>query len=808
MYSFVQDLQYGIRLLVRNPGVATAAVFALALGIGANTAIFTVVNGVLLRPLPFRDPDRLVALWEKDESRNRERSFVSPANFRDWSRQRQLFTRASAIEERTFNLTGGPSRGMEPEELQGERVSAGLFSMLGVQPVLGRTFRPEEGQPGYNDVVVLGYKLWQRRFGGDPHILGKTLRISNFDWRVIGVMPPRFHILNRDAQIWIPILLDPDAAGARVRRTLTVIARLRPGVTVGRARAEMAALGRRLAAAYPAEDGGWNITLLPLHEEVVGDVRPALMVLLAAVCALLLMACVNTANLLLARAVNRQREVGVRISLGAGRWRVARQLITESILLALAGGALGLAMAFGGVRLLTAFAPKSIPRLDQVSIDASLLLFTALVSCLTGVIFGLAPAVQLARSNLQEVLKEGGRGTTGGRLRGRLRALLVISETALAILLLAGAGLLIRSFARLRSVDMGLNPRNLLTMRVVITGSANYAESRRVAFFRDVVERVSALPGVLSAGTVSFLPLAGWGPGMFFSLEGHPPQPAGKPIALVREADPGYFRTMGIALLAGRTFTAHDDSTAPRVVVVNRSLARRFWGSEREAPGKRLLLDLRQTVAAEIVGVVGDVKAEGLSADTWFTIYFPHPQLPSPAMTLVVRTAGDPMRIAHSVARQVYALDPEQPVSEVRTMEQVVGESLAEARFQMVLLTAFAATALLLASVGIYGVMAYTVTERTHEIGVRMAVGASPGEVVRLVVRRGAVLAGIGIAVGLGAAFGLTRLMAKLLFGVPPADPVTFGAIAVLLGAVALAASWVPARRASRVAPMAALRHE
>jgi putative ABC transport system permease protein len=808
MNSLARDLRHGARLLWKAPGFSAVALAALALGMGATSAIFSVVDAVLLKPLPFRDPQRLVVIWDTNPAQNLKEMFVTPGDFLEWRNQSRTIESLAAVQDVSINLTGGPNGPMDPEELRAERVSASLFPLLGVRPVVGRAFRPEEDQPGRTSYALLSYSLWQRRFGGDLSIAGKAIRLRDRSYTVAGVLPAGFSLLDPAVDIWIPLGLDPHDTRTAAMRFLTVIARLKPGVEKDRAQTEMDVIGSRLEQANPALDKGWRPSLISLREELVGNVRPALLVLMAAVGFLLAMACVNVANLLLARGAARQKEIAIRTALGAGRGRIVAQLLSESVLLALAGGALGMALARGVVALVARLGPASIPRLAEASIDVRLFLFALAISVATGILFGTAPAIECTGGNLNATLTEVGRGGTTGRSGRMVRNTLVVAEVALAVLVLIGAGLLIRSFVRLRSADPGFRPSGLLTLRLPLAGGRNAATDRRIAFFQQVADRLAALPGVRAVGGVSGLPLTGLGGGSAFAVDGRPaPPPEQRPIALLRSVNPAYFRAMGIPLAAGRVFADSDTSQAPPVIVVNQTLARRFW-PQGNPVGARLVVDANNARAAEIVGVVGDVKPERIESQDWPTIYCPYPQAPATTMTMVVRTSQPPLSLAAAVAREVHQLDPDQPVADARSMEDVVDQAIAGAQFNTVLLGVFALIAFLLAAVGIYGVVSCDVSERTHEIGIRVALGAQPGDVLKLVLGQGARLAGYGIAAGMVAAFALTRLMASLLYGVKTTDAYTFAAIPILLGVVALAASYLPTRRALALDPVTALRHE
>jgi len=807
MHLIVQDLRYGARLLWKAPGFGILAVAALALGTGATTAIFSVVNAVLLKPLPFRAPERLVVIWEKNPLQNRYRMFVAPGNFLEWHKQSHEMEGMAAYQDVRITLTGGPNGHIEPEEVNGQRVTAELFPLLGVQPVSGRAFRPEEDQFGHINFVMLSHSLWQRRFGGDPAICGKPIWLRGQSYTVVGVLPPGFFVMTRDVDIWIPLGLNASDARTAAGRVLTVIARLRAGDSGGRARAEMETIGSRLEQSNPVLNKGWRPSIFGFESELLGNTRQALWVLLGAVGFLLLMACVNVANLLLAGGSSRQKEMAVRQALGAGRARVMAQLLSESMILALGGGAFGVLLAVAGVGLLARLGQASIPRLAEARVDASVFLFALCVSVATGLLFGVAPAWQISSARLHEALKEGGRGGTTG-LSGRiLRRLLVVVEVELAVVLLIGAGLLLRSFVRLRSVDPGFRPAGLLTMRLPMAGGRNSAPARRVAFLQEVLDRVATLPGVESVGGVNGLPLTGLGGGTNFAVEGRPaPPPEQRPIGLLRSVTPGYFRTLGIPLVAGRQFDDSDVRTSAPAIVINQTMARRFWPQSNPLGG-RLVVDADARIA-EVVGVVADVKPDRIENVDWPTIYCVYAQAPAATMSLAVRASGPPLSLASAVEREIHYLDPDQALASVRTMDAVVDDALTGARFNTVLLGIFAAIAFGLAAVGIYGVISYDVIQRTHEMGIRLALGAQPGNVVKLVVGQTALLAAIGIGMGLISAYGLTRLMSSMLFGVKPTDVYTFAGISLLLGGVALAAGYLPSRRAMALDPVTALRHE
>ena len=805
--TLLQDVRFGARMLAKHKGFTAVAVLTLALGIGANTAIFSVVNAVLLRPLPYENSHELVQIWGTQPQL--DTAPMSPANFLEWREQNRVFERVAAYNGQNFNLSGVD----EPERIRAMRVSADLFELLRARPTLGRTFLPEEDQYGGHRVVILSHALWQRRFGADSEILGKTLTLNDQSYVVVGVMPPDFSFPSTTTEMWTPIAFSPGERGTRDTNYISVIARLKPGVTLEQARSEMEALARRQQELYPESNTGVGVKVISYKEQVVGNTRPVLLVLLGAVGFVLLIACANVASLLLARAAARRKEMAVRSALGASRLRVIRQLLTESVLLSILGGGLGLLLAHWGLNLLVALQPANIPRLTELSIDRGVLLFVSALSLLTGVAFGLAPAMQASKLDLNEALKEGGTGAGGGGGRQRLRSLLAVSEIALSLVLLIGAGLMIKSFWRLMQVDPGFNPENALTM-VVSLPTTRYAEAeRQVAFFQQAVERVGNLPGVVAAGVTTDIPLFG-GNSTGFDIEGRQPYaPGQRPMVEYRSVSPGYFRAMGIPLLRGRTFSEQDSGDAPGVVIINEALARRYF-PDGDPIGKRLGFS-RPTDWREIVGVARDTRNYGLDEEVKPEAYMPYTQSAPgylagsiSGMILVARTASDSQIMAASIKREVQGLDRNQPVYNIKTMEQYLAESVAQRRFNMLLLAAFAGVAVLLAVVGLYGVMSYIVSQRTHEIGLRMALGAQARDILGMAVRQGLLLIIIGIGVGLAGALALTRVMSGLLYGVGTTDPATFAAIVLLLVVVSLIACYIPARRATRIDPLIALRYD
>jgi predicted permease len=805
METLLQDLRYALRNLAKSPTFTAIALITLALGIGANTAIFSVVNAVLLRALPYAQPDRLVVIGQN--------GFTSapPANFFDWKRDNHAFENIGAAEAWTPNLTGID----KPEQVIGLHVTSDVFPVLGVKPIMGRTFVPQEDRGGNDREVVLSYGFWQRRFSGSRDAIGQTVSLNGANYTVVGVMPKGFRFAPfwvTKAEIWAPLPLD---ATDRLRNSLRLFARLKPGVSLQQARAEMATITARLEAQFPGTNK--NVTVVPLKEQVVGDIRPALLVLLGAVGFVLLIACANVAHMLLARASARKREIAVRAALGASRARIMRQFLTESAVLALTGGALGVLIAIWGMRVLLASAPSEITHFGTIQIDSSVLMFAFIISVFTGVAFGLAPALQSSAMNLVETLKEGARGTSEGAHRGAVRRLLVASEFALAVVLLAGAGLMIRTFAALQAIDPGFNPHHLLTMVVSVAGAQD-ANNNRAAFYEQALDRIRALPGVTSVGAINHLPLAGDVWGIPFFIEGQPiPKRGEEPYGAYRVVLPGYFQTMNIPILQGRDFQRDDNHTAPKVAIVNQYLAQHYWPGE-DAIGKRISIGLGGEPSwMTVVGVVTNIVRHDWTDKPGSEYYLPLLQSPSylrdqspfsAYLTIVVRTAGDAAAQTSAVENAIRSLDKTVTLSEVETMEEVVADTNAQPRFYLSLLAAFAGVALVLAAVGIYGVMSHSVSRRTHEMAVRMALGARPAEVMRLVVGESMLLAAVGGAVGLAGALALTPLMKTLLYGVRSGDPATFATVALVLAAVGLLASYIPARRATKVDPMVALRYE
>ena len=803
-----QDVKFGFRMLRRNRGVTAIAIIALALGIGANTAIFSVVNGVLLRPLPFPHPDQLVWFWEYQP--NLPHAPFSGADYLDYQAQNQTFENVAGFRQLTSNLTGQG----EPERIRICIVTPNFFPTLGVAPILGRDFLPSDGKPAAPRVGLLDYGFWQSHFGGSKSVLGKQLVVNEESVTVVGVLPAWFSY-GYQVKLWVnPRKIVPevfpnysgDNSTNRGMHYLSIVGRLKPAVSLDQAQADMSRIATQLQQKY-SSNVGHGVHLISLNELYVGEARLTLLVLLGVVGVVLLIACANVANLLLARAAARQKEIAIRTTLGAGRLRITRQLLTESILLALAGGALGLLLAYGCVRMLVAAHPDSVPRVDTISIDWHVLAFTMGVALLTGILFGLAPAWNASRLGLSEALKESSRGATLGQRHSRLRALLVVSEIAMSLLLLIGAGLLGRSFFRILQVKPGFNPDHLLALFINFAGSKYKKEGASAQFEQQLIERVEAMPGVESVAASNDLPLQGddttTGVG---TIEGHEKMAPGHELLVgIHIINPGYFHAMEIPLLRGREFTSADVEKSPSVVIINQKAAEIFWpGQDPIGKHVRALTDADSTV----VGVVGNVRHNGLGEDFGMETYSPYSQISWAYLALAIRTKRDQSAMVPAVRRAAAELDPNLPIHDVRTMDEVAATTLDSRRQTLALIGAFAGLALILAAVGIYGVMSYAVTQRTHEIGVRLALGAQPGDVLRLVVSQGMRLTLFGLLLGFAGAIALTRFLASLLFEVKANDPITFAGVALVLAAVAFLASYLPARRATRVDPVIALRYE
>jgi predicted permease len=810
METLLQDIRYGWRMLAKSPGFTIVAVLTLAIGIGANTAIFTVVNAAVFHSLPYQSPDRLVHLWETRPAREFTQMEASRPNLLEWRASNHVFSDLAGYTGMDFSLTG---RGA-PQRIYGARVTANFFDVLGVQPILGRAFRADEDRPGGARIALLTYGLWAGHFGSDPAIIGQALTLNGEAYTIAGVLPREFQFAKRgQAEVWVPLNPSPDEAGRRTFHWVNVIGRLRPGVTAAQAQDEMTRLAQRLATEYPEANSGSGIRVVPLREEIIGPVQPVLFALLGAVGLVLLIACVNVANLLLARAEVRQKEIAVRLALGATRWRLLRQVLTESCILALCGGALGAILAQWGVNVILSRLPGTVlarmPYLRGLSPDLGVLEFTLAISLLTGIVFGLVPALQASRLDLQDALKEGSR-TAGRTAQHRLRDVLVVSEIALSLVLLAGAGLLMKSLVRLLQVDPGFATDNLLTLQIS-TPPINYSDQKRnTNFARQLLERVQNLPGVQGSGLIDVTPLNGGGTSSF-TVEGRPaPPPGQKPEANGRDASPNYFRVMQIPLLRGRFFTDHDTSDSPLVLIVNKTLADRVFPNQNPV-GHRLIFKFGSApFVTEIVGVVGDEKLSALDQKTTPVIYRPTFQSNDTDVTLIVRSSMNPQNLTTEVRAEIANLDPTVLVSSAVTVKKIISDSPSVfiRRFPALLIGVFAVLAVLLSAVGIYGVLSYLVTQRTREIGVRMALGAQPGNILRLLLGEGLRLAALGIAIGLVVAVGAMRLLTGLLFGVLPTDPSILLAVTGLIAAVTLAACSVPARRATRVDPMVALRYE
>ena len=807
--TLAQDIRYGTRVLVKHKAFTAIAVLTLGLGIGANTAIFSVVNELLLRPLPYRDAASIVTVWEVSP-RGRHQNTTSPSNFRSWLEQNTSFQNLAAFFDMRTNLTGD----FEPEELSVQIVTPPFFQTLGVDPILGRTFDPGDDEADKPSVTVLSYGLWQRRFGGQSDIVGKEIKLNGLPVVVIGVMPPNFQFYiqqrsgtGRPAELWSVLHLSKLGDYGRF---LGGVARLKPGVSPENAAAEMRTIAARRAADDPQHNLNFSAEVLPLREQFYGTVRRPLWLLLGAVGFVLLIACANVASLLLSLATSREKEIALRAALGARRLRIVRQLLTESLLLAGVGSVLGLGFAWLGIKGLILISPRDLVNLHSVGLNMPVMLWTLLIALITGVLFGLTPALHITRLNLNDSLKEGSKGEGGQTGNQRIRSFFVVSEIALAVVLLAGAGLLVKSFLNLQQIDRGFNTDNVLTMVVRLPDSKYSQDPQVISFFRQALEHTRALPGVRSAGIVNYLPFyGGLGSATGFKVLGRPAPPPGQdPTTNVRVADDGYFQALGIPVLRGRNFSQTEDSEPKRVVLINDAFARKYFPGE-DPIGKRVDVAMfDQPTPTEIIGVVGNVRYESLIDDFEPYVYFAHPDLTYSFMTLVIRTDGDPAALAPAVQREIRTLDPNQPVSDVRTMNQVMSETVSRARFNTLLLTLFAALATLLSAVGIFGVMNYSVALRTREIGLRLAIGAQPHQVLLLILKQGLSLTVIGVALGLAASFALTRLLSGLLFGVAAVDAGTFAMMSLLLVVVSIAACYLPARRAMKIDPLQALRYE
>jgi putative ABC transport system permease protein len=801
METLFADVRFGLRLLLQKPGITLVAVLTLALGVGANTAIFSVVNGVLLRPLPYADPQNLVMVWQDHSRRDGPPTeWASFENFSDWREQSEVFDGVFA-----FGNYAATLRMPDPEQIQGASVSHDALSILGITPLLGRGFRPEEDSPKAELVVLLSHSLWQRSFGSDRGVLGRRIALGETPATVVGVLPPEtLFPLIADPEIFVPLRIDPSTSCGRGCVNLRVVARLASGVSLERASADMEAIAHRLEAAYPEENRGVGVNLVPLHEQLVGAIRPALLALLGAVSFVLLIACANVASLMLARAVEREKEVATRVAMGAGRVRLLRQLLTESLLLAAAGASLGVVIALWGVDVLLALVPDGFPRLGEVTVDRRVLGFTLAVAAASALLFGLVPALRGSKPDLHRCLKEGARGSTGGGAQ-LFRSALVVLEVALALSLLVGASLLLESFRTLTRVDPGFDPKNLLTAGLDLSSSAYDDPARRVAFLDLLQERASGLAGAESAGAVFALPMGGADADAGFLIEGKtPPEPRGAWIAWYRPATPSYFSTMRMRLSRGRFLRESDDAEAAPVVLVNELASRSYWPNEDP-----LLSRVRIGGAwRQVVGVVEDTRHFGLDRSDRPAMYFPYAQLPQRSMNLVVRAGSDPESLAIPLRRAVSEIDPQMALADLRPLEEVISGTVATPRVTSALFAVFALSALALAAIGLYGILSYNVGSRVREIGIRMALGANRADVLRQTVGQGVLLLGLGTAIGLGVALAISRVLSSVLFGVSPTDPWLFLAAFAVLAAVTLLACYLPARRAARVDPLVVLRCE
>jgi putative ABC transport system permease protein len=815
MSGLLQDARYALRQLRKSRAFTAVAVVTLALGIGANTAIFSVVNGVLLRPLSFKDPDRIVRVWHVPPAKSfpgMPTFSVSAANYLDWERQNHVFEGMAIYTFHGFTLTGSD----KPEQVDACAATSGFFSTLEVQPMLGRVFTSEEDQPGRSNVVVLSHRLWQEHFGSNPGIVGHDVKLDGQSYLVAGVMPASFQFPDF-AQMWTPMAWTDKEKAVRGEHHSVVIARLKPGIDLKQAQAEMNTISSRLEQQYPEDDKGWGALVVPLQEDMVSDVKPALLVLLGAVGFVLLIASVNVANLALARTFSRQKEIAIRTALGASSVRVLRQILTESVLLALAGGALGLIWAHSGVRLILAFLADRLPHSIHVGLDAKVLGFTAAISMVTGILAGVLPALRLTRTNVSQSLKQGLGRTDADSSGNRTRSILVVSEIALSLILLMGAGLMIRSFQNLHGVNPGFDSHNVLTMTAMVSRAKFPTPDQQINFFEQVLQRVRTLPGVESAGVADDIPLDNGGSHQPIAIEGRPTVPMSEqPEVDVRLISTGYMSAMRIPILRGRDIHDTDLAGRPAVVLISESMARQFWPGE-DALGKRLTLTFFPDAVREVVGIVGDVKLDGLDQTRpSAALYFPLDQVSVPSnggwnsfpMTLVVRSASGPTGLASAVSNAVHEVDREMPLRDILTMDELVTNSLTQQRFNTLLLGAFAGLALVLAGVGIYSVLSYSVRRSVREIGIRMALGAQLSQVLRRVVLEGMKPTLLGVAIGAGGALALGRVLSGMIYGVKATDPVTFLAVAVLLAVIALLASLIPAYRATKVDPMVALRYE
>jgi putative ABC transport system permease protein len=812
MHGLIQDLRYGFRMLVRMPAVTAVAVIALTLGIGANTAIFSVVHAALVRSFPYADGDRLAIVWEHRKSgKGNPQNVINLGNFFDWKEQNTVFSDMAAFFDLNANLIGDG----DPEEVPSQLATTNLFSVLGVKPIKGRTFATDDGQTGQPRVVVISYDLWQRRFGGDPNIIGRKITLNNQPNEIIGVLPPEVgwyvqkgSMLSKPPQMWTPWQVSNDLRERR-GRFARAVARLKPGVTFEQAQNEMNIIGARLEQQYSQFNAKWGVTVVPLRTQFTGEIRKPLLILLGAVGLVLLIACANVANLLLARAAARKKEIALRAGLGASRWRIARQLLTESLLLSVIGGVTGLLLAWWGTRALLALSPPELMDLRSTGVNVPVLLFTFALSLISGIAFGLLPAFEASRFDINEPLKESARGITAGTRAQRLRNVFVVAQVALALVLLIGAGLLIKSLSRLQSVDPGFQADHLLTMRINLPVRKYDSDPKLLNFFKQASEQIRAIPGVESVGAINTIPFGGPHSGTNLQIEGQPKRPPGQELTTgVCVTDANYFQTMHIPLKRGRLFTPQEAMEMRHVVVVNEAFSRENFPGQ-DPIGQRVTINMKDdNQPSEIIGIVGDNKHKSLDSEVEPMAFWPHAELVYSSMTLTIRTHGDSTSIAGAARNVIHQMDPEQPIGEVITMNGLMARSVAKSTFNSMLLGIFSGVALVMAAVGIYGVMSYAVLQRTHEIGVRMALGAQRGDVLKLILKQGVILAVSGVLAGLAGSFGLTRLISTLLFNVAATDKATFAAVAVGLFAITFVASYIPAWRATRVDPLVALRYE
>jgi putative ABC transport system permease protein len=815
MFSLFSDFKHGLHVLPKNPAYTAAAILVLALGIGANTAIFSVVNAVLLRPLPFRDPARLMQVWHVPPPKSfpgMTEFAVSAANFIDWQKQNHVFDKMAILTGSALTLAGND----QPEELQGAAVSSDFFSTMQVRPLLGRTFTDDEDRPGKNHVIVLSYGLWKTRFAANPDIVNRTVNFEGEPCTIAGVMGEKFDYPDF-AQYWKPMGWTDKERVVRGEHHYLVVARLKSDITVSQARAEMNTISSRLAEQYPDDDKGWGAVIVPLREERVAQVRPSLLILLGAVAFVLLIACANVANLVLAKTLGRRKEIAVRLALGASTGRIIQQILAETILLSTAGAGLGLALAHFGIQLTVKFLAGNLPKSTEVTLDAGVLLFTLALAITTGFLAGILPALRLTRTNVNDALKQGLGKTDSDSSGGRTRGILVVSEVALSLMLLVGAGLMIRSLWQLTAVDAGFDPHNLLTMTMVVTGNKYSRPIDEIAFYDRALSKVRALPGVTSAGLIDTLPITQDGSHQPVAIEGRPVQAMSEqPEVDTRSISAGYLTTMHIPLRRGRDFSSADAPGRPATAIISESMAKRFWPNE-DAVGKHLTMTFNPGKVREVIGIVGDVKLTGLdTASSESTIYLPMSQTSAApyedwrpfSMQLAVRTTSQPASLTSAVTAAIHSIDPTQPVVDVMTMDDLIATSLSQRRFSMFLLAAFAVLALLLAAVGIYSVLSFAVRRRVREIGIRVALGAETKDILRLVVTEGMKPALLGLALGVAGALALGRAVASFIYGIAPYDPLTFAAVAALLATVALLASIIPAFRAARIEPTRALREE